>query len=73
MHSNGKKVKKEVFDLKDKKKKDKPDGTWAVGGGVLLGLGIGFFLLDYSPLYFLGSILAGLGFGLILAAAISKR
>jgi len=46
--------------------------TWAIGGGVLLGLGVGFFFLDKSALYFVGSILAGLGVGLIATAIISK-
>ena len=26
--------------------------SWAVGGGVILGLGVGFFLLEQSALYF---------------------
>lgn len=46
--------------------------TWAIGGGVILGIGVGFFFLDQSALYFVGSILAGLGFGLIATAIISK-
>lgn len=46
--------------------------TWAIGGGVLFGLGVGFFFLDQSALYFVGSILAGLGVGLLATAIISK-
>jgi len=46
--------------------------TWAIGGGVLLGLGVGFFFLDQSALYFIGSLIAGLGVGLIATAIISK-
>ena len=38
--------------------------TWAIGGGVLLGLGVGFFFLHQSALYLVGSIIAGLGVGL---------
>ncbi|MBW2341568.1 MAG: hypothetical protein JRF50_14715 [Deltaproteobacteria bacterium] len=52
------------------KKSDK--STWAIGGGVLLGIGVGFFFLDQSALYFVGSILAGLGVGLFATAIISK-
>lgn len=52
------------------KKEDK--GSWAIGGGLMLGLGAGFFLLQTSALYFVGCIMAGLGLGLILAALISK-
>jgi hypothetical protein len=47
-------------------------GTWATGGGVLLGLGVGFFFLQQSALYFIGSLMAGLGVGLIVTAVLSK-
>lgn len=51
----------------------RPDrSTWAVGGGLLLGLGVGFFFLDRSALYFVGSLIAGLGVGLIAAAVIGR-
>ena len=53
------------------KKSDKT--TWAIGGGVLLGLGVGFFFLKTSALAFVGSILAGLGIGLVITAIISSR
>jgi hypothetical protein len=53
------------------KKDDK--STWAIGGGVLVGLGIGFFFLQTSALAFVGSILAGLGLGLLVAAIISSK
>jgi hypothetical protein len=46
--------------------------TWAIGGGVLLGLGVGFFFLHQSALYFVGSLLAGLGVGLLATAILSK-
>ncbi len=46
--------------------------TWAIGGGVLLGLGLGFFFLQQSALYFVGSLIAGLGIGLIITAILSK-
>jgi hypothetical protein len=46
--------------------------SWAIGGGVLSGLGIGFFLLQQSALYFVGSLTAGLGAGLFAAAILSK-
>jgi hypothetical protein len=53
------------------KKEDK--STWAIGGGLLLGLGVGFFFLQTSALTFVGCILAGLGLGLILTSIISAR
>ena len=53
------------------KKTDK--STWAIGGGLLLGLGIGFFFLNQSALYFIGSILSGLGLGLFATEIISIK
>ncbi len=46
--------------------------TWAVGGGLLLGLGVGLFLLQTSAVAFVGSLLGGLGIGLMAAAFISR-
>ena len=45
--------------------------SWAIGGGVLLGTGIGFFFLPQSALAFVGSIIAGLGLGLLVTSIIS--
>jgi hypothetical protein len=56
---------------KEVNKMDK--STWAIGGGLLIGLGVGFFLLQTSALAFVGSILAGLGLGLLIAALIPKE
>jgi hypothetical protein len=47
--------------------------TWAIGGGLLLGLGIGFFFLQESALAFVGSLLSGLGVGLIITSILSSR
>ena len=54
---------------------DKKDdrSTWAIGGGVLVGIGVGFFLLQTSALAFVGSILAGLGLGLVVTAILSSK
>jgi hypothetical protein len=46
--------------------------TWAIGGGIMLGIGIGFFFLP-NALAFVGSIMAGLGLGLIATSIISKK
>ena len=46
--------------------------TWAIDGGFLLGLGVGFFFLQQSALYLVGSLIAGLGVGLLAAAILSK-
>jgi hypothetical protein len=42
--------------------------TWAIGGGVLIGLGVGFFFLRESALAFVGSLLSGLGLGLMVSS-----
>lgn len=47
--------------------------TWAIGGGVLAGLGVGFFFLPHSALAFVGAIIAGLGVGLVITAIISRK
>jgi F0F1-type ATP synthase assembly protein I len=52
-------------------KKDR--STWAIGGGVIIGLGVGFFFLPTSPLYFVGSMLLGLGLGIVISAIISRK
>ena len=53
------------------KKDDK--STWAIGGGVIMGTGVGLFFLQTSALAFVGSILAGLGLGLVITSIISRR
>jgi len=53
------------------KKDDK--STWAIGGGLLMGIGVGFFFLQQSPLAFVGSMLVGLGIGLVITALISSK
>ncbi len=57
--------------MKDKNQiEDK--SSWAIGRGVLLGVGIGSFFLTTSVFVFVGCILAGLGLGLIIAPIISS-
>lgn len=46
--------------------------NWAIGGGLLMGLGTGLFYLQQSALAFAGSLLAGLGLGLIIASISSS-
>lgn len=45
--------------------------TWAVGGGLMLGLGVGFFFLQESALAFVGCLLGGLGLGLMVTAILA--
>lgn len=52
---------------------EKTRSTWAIGGGLLIGMGVGFFFLKEDPLAFVGSMLVGLGLGLIITTLISRR
>lgn len=45
--------------------------SWAVGGGLLLGVGIGFFFFPESIFAFVGSIIGGLGLGLLVTSILS--
>ena len=53
--------------------KEEDKSTWAIGGGLLLGLGVGFFFLQQSTLAFVGSMIGGLGLGLLVTSIISSR
>jgi hypothetical protein len=45
--------------------------TWAIGGGVLLGVGAGFFFLQESVFAFVGCVVGGLGLGLLVTSILS--
>ncbi len=47
--------------------------SWAVGGGLMLGLGVGFFFLTTNVFAFVGCILAGIGLGLVIAPMLSCK
>ena len=49
------------------------NGSYAIAGGMLLGLGIGLFVLPLSALYFVGSLIGGIGLGLLIASFIVKE
>ncbi len=57
----------------DKTDNKNDKSTWAIGGGVLMGIGVGFFFLKTNPLAFVGCILLGIGLGLIVTAIISSN
>ncbi len=57
----------------DKTNKKEDKSTWAIGGGVLIGIGVGFFFLQQNPLAFVGSMLVGLGLGLVITTLVSRR
>jgi len=56
----------------DKTNKKDDKNTWAIGGGVLMGIGAGFFFLEEFPLAFVACILLGLGLGLVITSIISR-
>jgi len=47
--------------------------TWSIGGGTMLGVGIGLIFLQISALWFVGSIIAGIGLGLVITSILSKK
>ena len=57
----------------DKTNKKEDKSTWAIGGGVLMGIGAGFFFLKESPLAFVACILFGIGLGLVITSIISRK
>jgi hypothetical protein len=46
--------------------------TWVIGGTTLIGIGVGFFFLTQSALFFVASVLIGIGLGLVIASLISR-
>jgi protein-S-isoprenylcysteine O-methyltransferase Ste14 len=67
---------RKVIQMSEKNEKD-DKAEWATGGGLLLGLGVGFFFFPQSifgppsVFVFIGCIIGGLGLGLILTAILS--
>ena len=57
----------------DKSNKKEDRSTWAIGGGVLIGVGAGIFYIKTYPLGMPAFILIGLGLGLILTSIISRK
>jgi cyanate permease len=53
------------------KKNDK--STWVIGGTTLMGVGVGLIFLQESALFFVASILIGIGLGLVITSLISRE
>jgi hypothetical protein len=45
-------------------------GSWVTGGTTLIAIGVGFTFLPEAPLYFVASIVIGIGVGLVASATI---
>jgi hypothetical protein len=63
----GEKIEEE-FEVDDKSDKS----SWAIGGTTLIGVGVGLIFLKTSVLFFVASILIGIGSGLVIASFISR-
>ena len=57
----------------DKPNKKEDKSTWAIGGGVLIGIGAGIFYIRTYPLGIVAFTLIGIGIGLIIASIISRK
>jgi len=57
----------------DKTNEKDDKSTWAIGGTTLIGIGVGFVFLQKSALFFVASILIGIGLGLVIAPIISRK
>jgi len=51
----------------------KTKSTWVIGGTTLMGIGVGFIFLQESALFFVASILIGIGLGLVITSLISRE
>ena len=47
--------------------------VWIIGGTTLIGIGVGFTFLKESALFFVASILIGIGLGLVITSLISRE
>ena len=56
----------------DKSNNKDDKSTWAIGGGLFIGMGVGFIFLKESALAFVGSMFIGLGLGLMITSIISR-
>ncbi|MBA7501332.1 hypothetical protein ES704_04094 [subsurface metagenome] len=57
----------------DKTNKKEDKSTWAIGGGVLIGVGAGIFYIKTYPLGIVAFTLIGIGLGLIITSIISRK
>jgi len=57
----------------DKSNKKEDKSTWAIGGGVLIGVGAGIFYIRTYPLGMAAFTLMGIGLGLIITSIISRK
>lgn len=46
--------------------------AWVIGGATLIGVGVGLIFLSTSALWFVASVLIGIGSGLVIASFMKK-
>jgi hypothetical protein len=46
---------------------------WVMGGTTMVGLGVGLIVLKMSALWFVGSLVIGIGAGLVLMPFVPRR
>jgi len=57
----------------DKINKKDDKSTWAIGGGLLMDVGVGIFYIKTYPLGMPAFVLIGIGLGLIITSIISRK
>ena len=57
----------------DNSNKKNDQSTWAIGGGVLIGVGVGIFFIRTYPLGIAAFTIIGIGVGLIITSIISRK
>jgi len=58
---------------KKTKKRNESKNSWVIGGTTMIGLGVGFILLQYSVMYFVASLMIGIAVGLLAAPFIPEK
>ena len=54
-------------------KKNEDKSTWAIGGTLLMGIGVGLLFVRTNPIAFVACLLVGLGLGLVITPIISRE
>ncbi len=56
----------------DKSENQDDKSYWAIGGSIMIGIGVGFFFLLTNPMFFVACIMIGIGVGLVLEAFLGR-
>ena len=59
--------------MNSEKLSEQDKSTWAIGGGVIAGLGLGLLLHYYTPFAIPALTILGLGLGLVVTSIISRK